>query len=139
MRKGIQFWPAARHFPEQNFIGNLETAAVTQDMRKNWNVHWNLHKKQKLGKGKLETFVHKVYQITDFLLIYHFFCFNKHRDLLACVGGCLITVVHLLLFSTKKIRIHLSEKDEQLREATFISDKKRSFARKSDSITIFAF
>ena len=34
MRKGIQFWPAARHFPEQNFIGNLETAAVTQDMRK---------------------------------------------------------------------------------------------------------
>ena len=44
----------------------------------------------------------------------------------------------------EKIRIHLCETNsdqqrDQQREDTFISAKKRTFAPKSDSITIFAF
>ena len=39
----------------------------------------------------------------------------------------------------KKIRIHLCETGDQQCGDTFISAKKRTFAPKSDSITIFAF
>lgn len=56
MRKGIQFWPAARHFPEQNFIGNLETAAVTQDMRKKLKCSLKSALETKVGKRKTRDF-----------------------------------------------------------------------------------
>ena len=46
--------------------------------------------------------------------------------------------VHLLLFITRKYAF-ICVKGDQQREDTFISAKKRTFARKSDSITIFAF
>ena len=39
----------------------------------------------------------------------------------------------------EKIRIHLCEKGDQQPQDTFISAKKRTFAHKSDSITIFTF